>query len=557
MERPKLSLILPIAALLLAVGPSDSRAVSPPAAPVLLDATPHHDPTDTTGGGFLRVTFSPDGDLRQDRVVIRVRSTRGELLVLSVHESSNATALAILAHKARSRISTFKWNGLEADGKPLPSGSYVLDVCSATSGLCAVNRVLAHLRILSVFTPRATAVSVGESIPVVIRTVRAGPYTLDLAPAANPFAPGAGTQLVEYPGRLQYTIPAVPGGMRLLRVRSGTFVTFFPLIVHEATLPLASPPPGTALVVYPWITWRAYDRSDLDRDGDVDTWYAHPRRPVVALTGPFEQVRREASRSGREALPENQQAFAGWLTKHHLTAQHVTDIELGQMPLYELQRYAVIVFPGHTEYYEAATYNRLLAYRNGGGRLYFLSGNSFYGAVSVERSHIVRRSYRYRTSTRSDFRIAVTGFRSCCWPKSITPVYRLAADARAALPWLFEGTDLQPGDAFGVAAGEVDTVDPKLSPPGTVVVASATVPRFPTPSHIQPLGWIGTRPFRYEASGARPRRIDIAYATTGRGEVFSWGNSGFIVSVMNSSLPATERAALDLVALNVWRQFTR
>jgi hypothetical protein len=268
------------------------------------------------------------------------------------------------------------------------------------------------------------------------------------------------------------------------------------------------------------------------------------------LTGPFEQVRREASRSGREALPENQQAFAGWLTKHHLTAQHVTDIELGHMPLSELRRYAVIVFPGHTEYYEAATYNRLLAYRNAGGRLYFLSGNSFYGGVSVEGSQIVRRSYRYRTPTQS-------GFRSCCWPKSITPVYRLSAGVRAALPWLFEGTDLQPGDAFGVAAGEVDTVDPNLSPPGTVVVASATVPRFPTPSHIQPLGWIGTRAFRYEASGARPRRIDIAYAITGRGEVFSWGNSGFIVSVMNSSLPATERAALDQVALNVWRRFTR
>jgi hypothetical protein len=334
-------------------------------------------------------------------------------------------------------------------------------------------------------------------------------------------------------------------------------VTYFPLVVHETTLALENPPPGTALVVYPWLTWRAYDRSDLNRDGKVDSWYAHPRHPVVALTGPFEQVRRESSRSGREALPENQQAFAGWLAKHHLTAQHITDIELGELPLTVLQRYAVIVFPGHTEYYETGTYSRLLAYRNRGGRLYFLSGNSFYGDVSVVRSQVVRRSYRYRTPTRSDFRIAVTGFRSCCWPKSITPQYRVATGAREQLPWLFEGTDLRAGAGFGLAAGEVDTIDPKLSPPGTVVVASATIPSFPVPKRIQPLGWIGTRSFWYEASGVRPRRIDIAYVATGRGETFSWGSTGFIVSVMNASLPAAERAALDQVALNVWEQFTR
>ena len=51
--------------------------------------------------------------------------------------------------------------------------------------------------------------------------------------------------------------------------------------------------------------------------------------------------------------------------------------------------------------------------------------------------------------------------------------------------------------------------------------------------------------------------MDVAYAATGRGEVFSWGNTGFLLSLQNRSLPAAERAALDRIALNVWRRFTR
>ncbi len=200
----------------------------------------------------------------------------------------------------------------------------------------------------------------------------------------------------------------------------------------------------------------------------------------------------------------------------------------------ELQRYAVIVFPGHTEYYERGTYDRLLAYRNGGGGCISCRGNSFYGEVSVGKTTIVRRSYRFRTPTRSDFRLAATGFRSCCWPKRIEPHYRLADGVGARLPWLLEGTDLNAGDAFGVAAGEVDTVDPALSPPGTVTVASATIPRY---AGRRPLAWIGTNAFPYERAGARVRRIDVAYAATGRGEVFSWGNTGFVLSLVDGSLP--------------------
>jgi hypothetical protein len=247
------------------------------------------------------------------------------------------------------------------------------------------------------------------------------------------------------------------------------------------------------------------------------------------------------------------------MLEHGLKAQSVTDVELGRMPLSLLRRYATIVFEGHTEYYELGTYEKLRRYRDQGGRLYFMQGNSFYGRAQIRGSEIVRLSYRYRTAERSDFALAVTGFRECCWPRTIRPVYHLARGAVEALPWAFAGTGLKDGDQFGIAAGEVDTVDPQLSPPGTITVATATVPEF-TPTSVKEVdGWIGTHPIPYEPAWKRPRRIAIAYAATGKGAVFSWANTGFMKTIGSGSsgLPASERKALDRVALNVWEHFAR
>jgi hypothetical protein len=559
--RHLVSTSLPIAALAVAlVGSPSAGNAAPTETPLVVSASPHADPSDRPGDGFLRVTFSPDGDGRRDQVTITVRSARSDRLVLEVHPASNAKGFQGPARTVGPGTTRLEWDGLAVDGKPRAGGSYVIRICSATTGECGATRVLAHLRILSVFTPRGSeAVSPGETIPVAVASDRLGPYTLDLAPVTDPRGAGVGAQVVAGPGQSGFRVPPVAGGFWLLRLRSGTAVTYYPLVVHDPLLALDHPPHGTALVVHPYITWRAYDRTDENRDGEVDSWYSHPYRPVVPLTGPFERIRREPVLAGRETSPGSEQAFARWAQKHALTAQHVTDIELGRMPLAVLRRYAVIVFPGHTEYYERQTYGRLLAYRKGGGRLYFLQGNSFYGEVSVGTSRIVRLSYRYRTPKQSDFRLAATGFRSCCWPSTISPRYHLATGVRERLPWLFEGTVLKAGDELGLALREVDTTDSRLSPQGTIRVASAIVPPFASPGSGEDaaLGWNGTRPFRYERASVRARRIDIAYAATSRGEVFSWGNCGFMQSLNLETLPAIERVALDRMAFNVWQHFTR
>jgi hypothetical protein len=555
------ALALPVAAGLALI--SAARAGAPAAAPIpaprLVGAGPVVDATDRVGGGYRRVTFSPDGDGRGDTVSIRVRAAAGHPLELSVRPASR-TAAYVPAGRATAGVTVLGWTGLRSDGERYADGSYVLRVCDTVAHRCSADAVLAHLRLISMFVGRDTGVSAGEVVQVHVSADRRGPFTLDLVSPARAGGPGVGGVEIAHAGVVPYRIPDVPsGGLWLLRIRSGTDATHFPLVVREPRLVLDAPPPHTALVVYPYLTWRAYDMFDGNRDGVVDSWYSHPRQPVVPLYGPFEPPTDDPLLEGREPNPASQDAFAAWLAGHALTAQHVTDVELGTLPASVLRLYATIVFEGHTEYYQRSTYAKVLAYRDGGGRLYFLQGNSFYGAVDLGGSIVYRASYRYRTRSRSDFALAATGFRSCCWPPAIRPVYRVSAGATDELPWLFAGTGVQPGGQFGIALGEVDTVDPVLSPRGTVTVATATVPAFRPVREKEANAWLGGRPIPYEPAWKRPRTIAIAYARTGKGEVFSWGNTGFLKTVEYAAyrVPVAQRVALDRAALNVWERFTR
>jgi N,N-dimethylformamidase beta subunit-like, C-terminal len=564
MRRGSAFLLLPAAAVtfvLVASAPTTRTAHGASSGrPVILAAGPTVEPGDVVSNGFYRVTFSPDGDGRADKVTISVQAKAGDSLTLWVRPLGR-TAVYLPTRTAVSGTTTIRWDGLQPGGMRYPTGSYVLAVCDRVTHLCSSDRVLAHLRVLTLYVRNDTAVSAGQTVHVNLDTDRLGPYTLDLVSAADPTGPGIGAVAVQEPGWFDYRIPAVPaGGLWVLRLRSGSHVTHYPLVVHEPSIQLDAPPPHTALVVYPYLTWRAYDMADQNRDGVIDSWYSHPSNPVVPLYGPFEPAATGPVLEGREPNPDSQDAFAAWMQQHKLTAEHVTDVELASLPAYVLQRYATIVFEGHTEYYEQTEYDKVLAYRNAGGRLYFFQGNPFYGQAQIVGDHIWRRSYRYRSLAQSDFAIAGVGFRECCWPTWIVPQYRLAAGAVERLPWAFAGTGLKDGDPFGFADGEVDTIDPLLSPPGTFAVATATVPPFqPTSRDEPPAAWIGAKSFPYQPAWLKPRQIVIAYAEVRKGAIFSWANTGFLKTVVygDLGLPATQREQLDRVALNVWERFTQ
>jgi len=290
-----------------------------------------------------------------------------------------------------------------------------------------------------------------------------------------------------------------------------------PVVVRNAAFPLDHPPPHTALLVWPYLTWRAYSSYDADLNGIPDSWYQFWRQRRVSLVGTLLPGGREDDY--QTALP-----FSRWLCSRGPRVESITDVELRHVPLSTLRRYAAVVFPGHSEYYEPATYDLLMRYRDRGGRLVFLQANPFYRQVRLDRAlnAMVMTDLDAREG-RSDFAIAGVGYDGCCFPRSRARPYVAAAGADfRRVAWLFRGTGIGPGQSFGYAGSESDRVDPELTPPDHVVAARAIV------------------------AGKRGAiNATLVWSHAGRGQVLATGNYDFLR--MRRSLTWT---LLD----NIWRK---
>jgi hypothetical protein len=290
-----------------------------------------------------------------------------------------------------------------------------------------------------------------------------------------------------------------------------------PLVVRNGSFPLDHPPPGTALLVWPYLTWRAYNRYDANLNGRPDSWYQFWRQRRVSLLGPILPGGREDD--FQAAVP-----FSRWLCSRRPRVQSVTDVELGRVPLSVLRRYAAVIYPGHSEYYEPSTWDLLRRYRDGGGHLVFLQANPFYRQVRLVRGRNAMAMMDLDAREgRSDFGLAGVGYDGCCFPRSRATRY-VAARGRAfeRVRWLFRGTGIGPGQSFGYAGSESDRIDPELTPHDHVVAAEATI-----------------------AGNHGVVNAALVWSRAGRGEVFATGNYSFLR--MRRSLTWT---LLD----NVWRK---
>jgi hypothetical protein len=488
--------------------------------------------------------ISPNGNGVNDLLRLKVRAPAGSALTLRAYFWGGrlhgwrpvATGVAVPAARGETSID---WAATTSSGRTLRDGSYLVTVCYKERG-----RLLPPLVPSSEQRPGPAEATVERppwrrsgclARPKVIRVERLAAYV----DSTSSYAPGARVPLVvsadagrwrvvlqqdcsgaRIPLRAGATLPrGLPTGLYHFVAGDPARDEFrAPVVIRNGRFPLGRPPPRTALLVWPYLTWRAYNAYDADLDGRPDSWYQFWPQRRVSLVGPL--LPRGVEDDFAATRP-----FSRWLcARRGLRVQSVTDVELARLPLSTLRRYAAVVFPGHSEYYVPATYDLLERYRGEGGHLVFLQANPFYRQVRVDRESnaVVMTDYDAREG-RSDFALTGVGYDGCCFPRSRAAPYvaALGQDYRR-VRWLFRGTGIGPGQRFGYAGSESDRIDPELTPRGHVVAAEAII-----------------------AGKHGVINAAMVWSRAGRGSSFAVGNYSFLR--MRPSLTWT---LLD----NVWRR---
>jgi hypothetical protein len=504
------------------------------------------------------VTFSPNGDHVRDHAVADACVAFGVLPELDVFHRFHRRELTRMSaarpgptlHRQRAlgcprgtagwRAS---WNGsmgLDPDG-PHAQGSYWLTICARS------------VRGVSLATPRSPFTTRCARHPVLVRlqsvwlTLRWTRTSIAGATLRPRIATDARTVALELddalgtpirrlaavaPSRAAITLPrTLAAGMYRIRVRAGSTTVEAPLGVRDLT-PLDAPGDGTALVVLPSMTWLAYDRADVDRDGSADSWYA--TGPAFPSRGVWTDAPLLTDRP--DSAEEDHllwRSFFDWARPHRI--QVVTDVELAAMSDATVARYAALVFPGHTEYYTSQLWNRVQGFRARGGDVMFLSSNSFYRRVELDlRAHRERPAWDRsaacvctRDPAHSDMAMAGTGFIELDVDAHVP--LQVAPGAIDAAPWLFAGTGLRTGDPLGYGVLELDAPAPEPSPAGTTrtsILSGEDAEGRPTAAVLT-----------HEASGAW---------------TFSSGNMAFANLVDDPLVPDVQRAQLRQLLANLW-----
>jgi hypothetical protein len=581
--RIQVALLLPLVVGAVPAGPVLASATG---VPRVLGARPLLAPGDrlsSQGAYAARITFTPDGDGEDDAATLEAAPRRPADYVLRVYRWLRNSGWAPVGSGGLARggrTSTYTWEGTLAGGAPAPVGAYGLALCrrSSDARLAAREReaarsirsatalsnaddtdddvaaddddthddgpapsdrrlstvldpggcsrpVIAHLRTLEVGVAHAGSFLPGQSVSLDVTTnkpeVRLSLLSDDLRTtvADEGFVPMHGRMHLRLPRHLASGLYRISVADRLGTRRA------VPVVVRDPALP-GSGTRHAALIVWPYLTWRAYDRADVDRDGVPDTWYALTRHRKVPADGYYEETAPSLAALGVESDYEFARPFPTWLATREpgSVVSNITDTELASYSVAELKRFSAVVFPGHTEYYTLPMYRRLLAYERAGGHVAFLSANNFFRRVRLTARREILVESIARSRARSDWAIAGVGFVRCCFPSTAFAPYRVPAGGRPR--WLYAGTGLAPGDGFSRVGVEIDAPNRLLSPPGTRPVAVGTVHR--------PSGDV--------------RAVMALTTLPGGGEIFSTGNMLFVHTLR----PADPASTVDRVLANVW-----
>lgn len=500
----------------------------------VVGAGPSVDPGDGHTRARWAMTFSPDHDGANDVAWVRIRARPGSRVQLVVTVFGVSGTSKVLDRGAtvvvpKSGLARVTWTGM-AGRHAYSDGSYQLTVCDGGGG-CSPTPVIAHLRVLSAWIRATGSFAPGQRVPLRI-VADTKTVTVGLAPdSATSLADARGVANLA-PSSHFYTLPSklAPGLYRLI-VSTGSADGWraLPLLVHDGAL--SNPAARTTLVVMPYLTWRVYNQMDTDRNGHADSHYETPTSKLTTLVGPYEVPGLVApGTAGREQDYAHTKSFMTAMTRYgwqrSYPIQVISDVEFGQLPQSTIGRYAAVMFPGHTEYYTTAIFQRARSYELHGGNFIYGSANGFYALTKIEGKYVRLIARPYDTPTQNASLITGVQYTGCCWLGGAPGPLIATAAAFKRMPWVFAGTATKPGSPITWTGGEID---------GLVgsVPANLTV--------------IGTIKWTNKFDPPQPAQM-VLYTNAGGGQVFAPGTMGFVGSL-------TRNFTVRQIFRNVWQHF--
>ena len=262
---------------------------------------------------------------------------------------------------------------------------------------------------------------------------------------------------------IDFQVPNLASGLYYVQFTAADGrVGYAPFVVRPPLLGVTS----RVLVVLPTNTWQAYNFQDVNGDGYGDTWYAGPPNRTVDL-GRTYIARGVPPRFYRYDLP-----FLHWLYWSGKQAEFISDSDFDNIATGDqlAAAYDLIVFEGHEEYVLPHQYDVVQRFRDLGGNLMFLSANNFFWKVQKSRNTLLKIG-RWRDAGRPEAALIGVEYRG---NDDGQRQGLFTVQNSAAVPWLWNGTDLVDGSTFGQFVGgygiEIDGLAPE-SPPDTIVVA--------------------------------------------------------------------------------------